>query len=601
MISWIILIGIIVVFILCTYYLYQSWKFLSKNKNFFNIRLFKKTDKVPKIDRKAYESAYRSNTNFSNSSLDNQPVIDGKKIHHIYAFHQIETPDNQGINQHKGKEGWAEEKEEKKEEYEQEQKQVQIISEDFPEVIINSPIVVEQQVVVKQQEDKLHKDELQEEQVQITNEGGLTMPELQQVGGLELIKTPVVIGENVIQRMEVSDLPLDMTAIKIKEITTNIRDLVTDVIQDKVLIQGTLHKQIFYVGIDNIIHHQMENISFSHFIDIPGAEPGMDVLIEPEVEHVVSKLILDGSVLHQKVVVQFFVKVLSVQQLIVETGIGPLVKAQRVIGENTVQTMINNEVTLAVEAIKIVDITAKVVGLETEIIEDKVIMQGIVHKQLFYIGTDDVEHHQAEDIPFSEFVDIPGAEPGMNVQVYPNIEHIKQVLSPDGTTVAQEIVLELFVKVTESVQINLVTGNDSLVMLPEVVGENVKQILSETIVTLNPTAIKVKNINAGFQDLNGVVINDKVIIQGIIHKQIFFIGEDNIEYHQAENVPFSTFIDVIGARPGMNVQIIPSIAFIKPILSNDGVSLTQKVIADIFVKVTENIQFNVNEVGPYGV
>ncbi len=599
MISWIILIGIIVIFILCTYYLYQSWKFLSKNKNFFNMRLFKSPDKIPKIDRKAYESAYRSNTNFSNSSLDNQPVIDVKKVHHIYAFHQIETPDNQGIDQHKGKEGWPEEKEEKKEEYGQEQ--VQIISEDFPEVIINSPVVVEQQVVVKQQEDNLREDELQEEQVQITNEGGLTMPELQQVGGLELIKTPVVIGENVIQRMEVSDLPLDMTAIKIKEITTNIRDLVTDVIQDKVLIQGTLHKQIFYVGIDNIIHHQMENISFSHFIDIPGAEPGMDVLIEPEVEHVFSKLILDGSVLHQKVVVQFFVKVLSVQQLIVETGIGPLVKAQRVIGENTVQTMINNEVTLAVEAIKIVDITAKVVGLETEIIEDKVIMQGIVHKQLFYIGTDDVEHHQAEDIPFSEFVDIPGAEPGMNVQVYPNIEHIKQVLSPDGTMVAQEIVLELFVKVTESVQINLVTGNDSLVMLPEVVGENVKQILSETTATLTPTAIKVKNINAGFEGLNAVVINDKVIIQGIIHKQIFFIGEDNIEYHQAENVPFSTFIDVIGARPGMDVQIIPSIAFIKPILSNDGVCLTQKVIADIFVKVTENIQFNVNEVGPYGV
>ena len=599
MISWIILIGIIVIFILCTYYLYQSWKFLSKNKNFFNMRLFKSPDKIPKIDRKAYESAYRSNTNFSNSSLDNQPVIDVKKVHHIYAFHQIETPDYQGIDQHKGKEGWPEEKEEKKEEYGQEQ--VQIISEDFPEVIINSPVVVEQQVVVKQQEDNLREDELQEEQVQITNEGGLTMPELQQVGGLELIKTPVVIGENVIQRMEVSDLPLDMAAIKIKEITTNIRDLVTDVIQDKVLIQGTLHKQIFYVGIDNIIHHQMENISFSHFIDIPGAEPGMDVLIEPEVEHVFSKLILDGSVLHQKVVVQFFVKVLSVQQLIVETGIGPLVKAQRVIGENTVQTMINNEVTLAVEAIKIVDITAKVVGLETEIIEDKVIMQGIVHKQLFYIGTDDVEHHQAEDIPFSEFVDIPGAEPGMNVQVYPNIEHIKQVLSPDGTMVAQEIVLELFVKVTESVQINLVTGNDSLVMLPEVVGENVKQILSETMATLTPTAIKVKNINAGFEGLNAVVINDKVIIQGIIHKQIFFIGEDNIEYHQAENVPFSTFIDVIGARPGMDVQIIPSIAFIKPILSNDGVSLTQKVIADIFVKVTENIQFNVNEVGPYGV
>jgi len=427
------------------------------------------------------------------------------------------------------------------------------------------------------------------------------MPELQQVGVLELIKTPVVVGENVVQRMEVTDLTLDMPAIKVRDINAVVSDIQTDVIEDKVIIQGIIHKQIFYVGTDDIIHHQAEDIGFSTFIDIPGAEPGMEVLIEPTIEHIVTKLVADGTILHQKVILQFFVKVLSVQQLIVETGSGPLVKANRVIGENSVQTMVINDVSLAVEAIKIVDINAEVMELDTEVIDDKVIIQGIVHKQLFYIGEDEVEHHQAEDIPFSEFVDIPGAEPGMNVQVYPTVEHIKQELSSDGTRVNQEIVLELFVKVTESVQINIVTGDDSLVMLPEVIGENTKQILSETTLALDQTAIKIKEITAVFEDINAVVINDKVIVQGIIHKQIFYVGEDNVEYHQAENVPFSTFVDVIGARPDMDVDVIPTVAFIKPILSPDGNLLTQKIIGDIFVKVTENIQFNVNEVGPYGV
>lgn len=432
-------------------------------------------------------------------------------------------------------------------------------------------------------------------------EGGMVMPEVQQVEGLELIKTPVVVGENVIQKMEVTDLVLDMPAIKVRDINATVRDIQTDVIDDKVIIQGTIQKQIFYVGTDDIIHHQSEDIEFSTFIDVPGAEPGMDVLVEPTIEHVVAKLIADGAILHQKVVLQFFVKVLSVQQLIVEVGSGPLVKTDRVIGENAVQTMVINDVTLAVEAIKIADITAEVRDLDTEVIDDKVIIQGIVHKQLFYIGEDDVEHHQGEDIPFSEFIDIPGAEPGMNVQVHPTVEHIKQELSPDGTTVTQEIVLELFVKVTETVQINVVTGEDSLVMLPEVIGENMKQILSETTLDLDLPAIKVKEITATFEDINAVVINDKVIVQGIIHKQIFYVGEDNVEYHQAENVPFSTFIDVMGARPDMDVDVIPTIAFIKPILSPNGELLTQKIIGDIFVKVSENIQFNVSEVGPCGV
>jgi len=434
------------------------------------------------------------------------------------------------------------------------------------------------------------------QQISNNSKGGLQMPELKKNECLEMIKTPVVIGENVIQRMEVSDLTLAIPAIKVRDINAEVTNLVSDVIDDKVIIQGILHKQIFYVGTDNIVHHQSEDVSFSTFLDIPGAEPGMNVLVEPTIEHIISDLIMDGIVLHQKVILQFFVKVLSFQQLIIEIGSGPLVKVEKVIGENSVQTMLNNNVTLAVPAIKIVDITAEVMDMTVDVIEGKVIIQGIIHKQLFYIGTDDIEHHQAEDIPFGEFIEIPGAEAGMNVQVHPDVEHIKRELSEDGTMVCQEVVLELFGKVTESVQINVVTGNDSLVMLPEVIGENTKQILSETTIDLELNAIKIRDIDAVFQGVNAIVINDKVIVQGIIHKQVFFIGEDNIEYHQEEDVPFSTFVDIGGARPGMNVDVIPEIAFIKPILSPAGDLLTQKIIGDIFVKVTENIQFNVNEV-----
>ncbi|AZO93209.1 DUF3794 domain-containing protein [Halocella sp. SP3-1] len=601
MYSWLILMGIITGFMISTYYLYQYWtKPMSEIENYFDDRVFKRVEVVPKVNKTAYEFAYQNNTNFGKDSLDKEQS--NKKVHEVFAFHSIKPPDKSEKKDNEGKEGLAagkggnpEENNRIKEDTSDKEK---ILKEDRQ---IDDERLIKDEMESSKGVSETSKIRFESTRVSKNTKGGMIMPELQQVEGLELIKTPVVIGENVIQRMEVTDLSLDTSAIKIRDINATVTNLDTDVIDNKVIIQGTIHKQIFFVGTDDIIHHQAEDINFSYFVDVPGAEPGMDVLVEPTIEHIVTRLIMDGTILHQKVVLQFFVKVLSIQQLIVETGVGPLIKVERVIGENSVQTMVMNEVTLAVDAIKIVDINAEVVDLETEIIEDKVIIQGVVHKQLFYIGVDDVEHHQAEDIPFSEFVDIPGAEPGMNVQVHPNVEHIKQELSVDGTTVTQEIVLELFVKVTETVQINLVTGEDSLVMLPEVVGENTKQVLSETTLELDQTAIKIKDIQASFEDVNAVVINDKVIIQGIIHKQIFYVGEDNVEYHQAENVPFSTFVDVIGARPDMDVDIIPTIAFIKPELDPEGELLTQKVIGDIFVKVTENIQFNVSEVGPYGV
>ena len=63
---------------------------------------------------------------------------------------------------------------------------------------------------------------------------------------------------------------------------------------------------------------------------------------------------LGGSVLELNVIVQLFVKVLSRKELIVKTGTGPLVKVEKVIGENSVQSIIANDLSLAVKARKIV-------------------------------------------------------------------------------------------------------------------------------------------------------------------------------------------------------------------------------------------------------
>lgn len=431
-------------------------------------------------------------------------------------------------------------------------------------------------------------------------EGGSNMDDNHQIRGIELVKVPVVIGENTTQQMLVTDLCLNYTAIKVRDIDACVRDLTATVISDKVIVQGILHKQIFFVDVKNVVRHQHENIPFSFFVDVPGAEPGMDVQIHPIIEHIKTELLMNNTVLHQKVVIEFFVKVTETQQIFVEIGDGPLTKLERVIGENSVQTLIANQLELPVKAIKVVDIDAEVCDINCEVIEDKVIIQGIVHKQIFFIDTDDVERHVCEDVSFSTFVDVPGAEPGNNCQVHPSIEFIKQELICDGKVLSQEVILEIFVKITETVQLNLVLGEDILLKVPEVIGENLRQILLENIVQLPVPAIKIKEIDATVVNIQTTVIRNKVIIQGIVHKQIFFVDEENVERHLGENVPFSTFVDVAGAEPGMQADVTPIIEFVKPELCPGSDQLTQKVVIELFVKVTQITQINVPAVGPYG-
>lgn len=411
-----------------------------------------------------------------------------------------------------------------------------------------------------------------------------------------LIRAEVVIGENTRQLLLEKNVTLTIHAIKIRNITAQVRDITTDVIADKVVIQGVLHKQIFFVGEDNIVHHQAEDISFSTFLDIPGAEPGMNVQVEPEIETVIFNL-LTPTVVHQKVVVEFFVKVTEPRQLNIQTGSGPLVRVDQVVGENTRQELFERFVTLTSPAIKIDDITVTIRDLTTHVIQDKVIIQGVIHKQIFFINTNNIELHQAEDIEFSTFVDIPGATPGMDVEIIPKVEFIHfELKSP--TTLIQKVVVEFFAKVTESVQINAVLGPGALLKLETVIGESTAQILVENVFNLPINTIKIREIVASIRDLTTEVIENKVIIQGVLHKQIFFIGEDNLEHHQGEDVPFSTFVDIHGAMPGMNVHVNTVIETILFELENSR-ALRQKVVIEFFVKVTQTEQLQVQVVSPY--
>jgi hypothetical protein len=55
---------------------------------------------------------------------------------------------------------------------------------------------------------------------------------------------------------------------------------------NKVIITGTLHKQIFFVADDDLVRHMGEDIPFTTFVDLPGINPGDSVSVTPVVEHV---------------------------------------------------------------------------------------------------------------------------------------------------------------------------------------------------------------------------------------------------------------------------------------------------------------------------
>ena len=234
-----------------------------------------------------------------------------------------------------------------------------------------------------------------------------------------------------------------------------------------------------------------------------------------------------------------------------------LLKVERVVGETTVRRTIEADVELPFKVIKVFDIIADINDVETEVSNGTVEISGTIGKEIFVVDKGDLVRTVEEEVPFRVMVDVEGAERDMNVHVDIKVISVEAKFI-ESQTVRQTIVLEIFVKVTETKQIEVVVDvsdhdidvDKELLKVDSVVGEDtVRRTISPTV-TLPITARKVFRIKPSVRNVTAEIRTDTVILRGIIHKQIFFVDEGELVRHASEDVPFSLTVDIPGQTRG---------------------------------------------------
>ncbi|QIB26751.1 DUF3794 domain-containing protein [Caloranaerobacter azorensis] len=159
-----------------------------------------------------------------------------------------------------------------------------------------------------------------------------------------------------------------------------------------------------------------------------------------------------------------------------------------------------------------------------------------------------------------------------------------------------------------------------IIQVPVVIGEGSKQFLLVTVLTIappSPPIYRINNIEKKVIITNCKVIKDKVIINGLVDKNINYKTVEHVHedenrpvvngplYHYTTQIPFSTFVEVPGAMEGDNCEIESAIVegekdeLMDPNIcsnNNDPVTynkLKEKLVVRIDVKVTRTEKINV--------
>lgn len=426
-----------------------------------------------------------------------------------------------------------------------------------------------------------------------------------------LLKVERVVGETTVKRTIEADVELPFKVIKIFDVIADVNDVETALSNDTVEISGTIEKEIFVVDKGDLVHAVEEEVPFRVMVDIEGVERDMNVDVDIKVISVEANF-TNAQTIRQAIVLEIFVKVTETKQIEVVVDVSnhdldvdkELLKVDSVVGEDTVRRTITQTFTLPITARKIMRIKPSVRNVSAEVRNDTVILRGIIHKQIFFVDEGGLVRHAAEDVSFTLTVDIPGADSGMDVQFRVKVFLDDfELIDPPGKELRQMLIVEAFVKVTETVQIKVVTdvhGRNisvvkKLLKVESVVVDVLQKETVRAVVKLPIQAIKIFDILGEIINLKAEARFDEILVKGILHKQIFFVDPGDLVRHTREDVPFRFIKDAKGARPGMNVQVRARIIgdIRHRIIDDRGKKLEQTAIIEIFAKVTRTVQLEV--------
>lgn len=406
----------------------------------------------------------------------------------------------------------------------------------------------------------------------------------------DLLKLDQVVGEETSQALVEGEINIPETKAPIARVLDISGEVVIssrEVIQDKVMVEGVLRYDVLYVPEGEASVDVMDaEIGFTQYLDMPGVKPKMASQLKLAIEHMDYELV-SGRRLSVKSVLNLYGQVSQILELDAVKGFTDLedvevlkdrIHARSSAGAGHSQTMVREDLELSesmpsIKKILRKDIKVKVT--EKKVMDNKVIVHGDMTAKLLYLCDDEEEpvHYINHNIPFSHFVDIPGAYQGMDCIVDVNVAEFyadpRENINNELRIIDAEVIISLDAQIFEAIEGDILvdaysptvamTLKKKKIKLQQFVGESQGQTVVKESLVFPEGASRARKIL--YVDTKPFVTDERieegrVVIEGILSTQVVYQTNDAgpLIGSFREDIPFKQSLEINGIDGDMDCE-----------------------------------------------
>lgn len=248
------------------------------------------------------------------------------------------------------------------------------------------------------------------------------------------------------------------------------------------------------------------------------------------------------------------------------------VVVEQVVGENRFQALISHDIVvgdLKPDVEKILSVSAYNNIIRHEIIQGKAVIEGMLNCSVLYTGDTDklIERIDAQ-IPYTQYVDIKGAEAKMTCEVSDYIESADASIS-NSRKISLNVLVDLNIKVIERKSIDLIADISGLpdiqvlrkdIKINNTVGQGVSQEIVREELELPQNKLDIDEILKADVNVtveNVAVTSGRVTAEGYVSLNVMYYTGESV--HPLEKVayelPFVQVTEIQGADEGMLADV----------------------------------------------